>query len=184
MARYVALLKGVNVGRNKRIAMSDLRALLVGLGYGDVATYLASGNLLFTDPEKRPVTSLAADIEERIAVELGMVVPVIMRTADELAAAVARNPLGAEPKNPSRFLVGFLSATPDPAAARSVERDLRASAEEGDGIWLAGAEAYLWCPGGFSMLENRTAIEKQLGVVVTTRNWNTVTKLERLATAR
>ncbi|MGC9961766.1 MAG: DUF1697 domain-containing protein [Acidimicrobiales bacterium] len=181
MSRYVALLKGINVGRRKRIAMADLRALLTGLGYADVATYLASGNALFSTSGDRPAASLAADMEERIAEGLGMVVRVIVRTPAELAAVMARNPLGAEPENPSRFFVGFLSTTPDPSVLRSLERDLRASAPAGDAIWLTGAEAFLWCPGGFSLLDHSAAIEKRLGVVVTTRTWNTVTRLVQMA---
>jgi uncharacterized protein (DUF1697 family) len=181
MTRYVALLKGINVGRRKRIAMSDLRGLLTGLGYADVATYLASGNALFTTSSRRPAASMAADMEERITAELGMVVRVIVRTADELGAVTARSPLAAEPENPSRFFVGFLSATPEPSVARSLERELRASAPAGDEIWLTGAEAFLWCPGGFSLLDHAAAIEKRLGVAVTTRTWNTVTKLAQMA---
>jgi|SRR5580658_1869591 uncharacterized protein (DUF1697 family) len=181
MTRYVALLKGVNVGRSKRIAMSDLRALLTSLGYADVATYLASGNALFTTSTGRPAASLAADIEDRITAELGMLVRVIVRTAGELAAVMARNPLAAEPENPSRFFVGFLSATPGPSVVRTVQRELRASAPDGDAIWLTGAEAFLWCPGGFSLLDHAAVIEKRLGVAVTTRTWNTVTKLAKIA---
>jgi len=184
MTRYVALLKGVNVGGRKRIAMADLRALLTGLGYADVTTYLASGNALFTTSSRRSAASLAADMEERITAELAMVVRVIVRTAGELAAVRARNPLGAEPENPSRFFVGILSAAPGPSVVRSVERELRASAPGGDAIWLTGAEAFLWCPGGFSLLDHAAAIEKRLGVTVTTRTWNTVTKLAQLAAPR
>ncbi len=181
MPRYVALLKGVNVGRRKRIAMSDVRELLTGLGYADVVTYLASGNALFTTPTRRPAASLAADMEAAIAAELDMAVRVVVRTAADLAAVKASNPLGTEPENPSRFFVGFLSATPRPAAARSLEADLRAHAPDGDAVWLTGAEAFLWCPGGFSLLDHAAAIERRLGVVVTTRTWNTVTKLAEMA---
>ena len=106
--RYVALLKGINVGRSKRIAMSDLRALLTGLGYEDVATYLASGNALFTTSNLKPAVLLAAEIEQRITAELQMVVRVIVRNGGELSSVIARNPLAADPENPSRFFVGFL----------------------------------------------------------------------------
>jgi uncharacterized protein (DUF1697 family) len=184
MACYVALLKGINVGRNKRVAMSDVRALLTGLGYADVVTYLASGNALFSTSGGRSTTSLASDIERGITAELGMVVRVIVRTAGELAGVIARNPLVAEPENPSRFFVGFLSATPGASVVRSLEGELRANAPDGDGIWLTEAEAFLWCPGGFSLLDHAAAIEKQLGVAVTTRTWNTVTKLGKMATAQ
>ncbi|MGA2208606.1 MAG: DUF1697 domain-containing protein [Acidimicrobiales bacterium] len=182
MTRYVALLKGINVGRSKRLAMSDLRVMLTGLGYADISTYLASGNALFTT-SRRPAASLAAELEERITVELEMVVRVIVRTAGQIASVRARNPLAAEPENPSRFFVGFLSATPGQSVVGAVERELRATAPEGDAIWLTGAEAYFWCPGGFSLLDHAAAIEKRLGVAVTTRTWNTVTKLAQLAAA-
>lgn len=127
MTGYVALLKGVNVGRSKRIAMSDLRSLLADLGYADVATYLASGNAIFNTSSARPVASLAADIEERITAELAMAVRVIVRTAGELAAVIARNPLAAEPENPSRFFVGFLDRD-----ARSFGRPLRRARAAGE----------------------------------------------------
>lgn len=183
MPRYVALLKGINVGRNKRIAMVDLRALLSGLGYEDVVTYLASGNALFTTSSRKAPASLAADIEARIAFELEMAVPVIIRSPRELAAVLARNPLRGEPENPSRYFVGFFAAATDPSTARSLERDLRSGAPAGDAIWVSGAEAFFWCPGGFSLLDHAAAIERRLGVAVTTRTWNTVTKLSELAPA-
>lgn len=181
MTRYVALLRGINVGRNKRIAMSDLRALLAGLGYEDVASYLASGNVLFTTSSARPAGLLAADIEEQITAELQMVVRVILRTGGELAGVVARNPLAAEPENPSRFFVGFLSARHSSSVVRAVESELRTSAPEGDAIWLTRTEAFFWCPGGFSLLDHATLIEKRLGVAVTTRTWNTVRKLVQMS---
>ena len=116
-------------------------------GYADVVTYLVSGNALFTTSSGGPTASLAADIEERHHGELEMVVRVIVRTAGELAAVMAENLLGVEPENPSRFFVGFLSATPATSVARSVEGELRARAPEGDAIFRAAPRRSSGAPG-------------------------------------
>ncbi len=182
MTRYVAFLKGINVGGTKRVKMADLRALITALGHRDVSTFQAAGNALFTT--ERPATDLALEIEAAITAELAMSVRVMVRTASELGEVVARNPLARDPENPARYFVGFLSATPDAAAAGEVQRELEQAPAIGgtatDRTWLDGAEAFFWCPVGFSLLDHAGMIEKRLGVAVTTRNWNTVTKLAQL----
>src|SRR5436190_7614221 len=90
--RQVALLRGINVGRAKRVAMADLRALIEGLGYGDVRTLLNSGNVVFTAPRAAP-DNAAARIEKALATDLGVSARVTVLTAQELAEAVAANPL-------------------------------------------------------------------------------------------
>jgi uncharacterized protein (DUF1697 family) len=171
--RYAALLRGINVGGNKKVAMAQLRELLAELGYTDVATILQSGNAVFTSPQEDPQAlsrAIAAGIEDRFA----MSVSVVIRTAAELAAALRSTPLPGEPENPSRFFVAFLSARPTAAAIRAIE----AQSFNQDKIWVSGQEAYLWCPAGAAdtVLTN-AFIEKNLGVTATSRNWNTVTKL-------
>lgn len=183
MTRYVALLKGINVGGHKRIAMADLRALVIGLGHTEVATLQAAGNVIFTAGEGA-AAQLSANLEAAIVAELGMSVRVAVRTAGDLAGVVQRNPLAADPENPRRYFVGFLTGTPEPAAAGDVQAELeKAAAGRGDAadrIWLSGGEAYFWCPTGFSLLDHAALIERRLGVAVTTRNWNTVGKLALL----
>jgi uncharacterized protein (DUF1697 family) len=174
--RYAALLRAVNLGSHAKIVMTDLRALLEGLGYADVSTYLQSGNAVFSGPGT-PAAELADAVEARIAAELALDVRVMIRTGAELADVIGRSPLPGEPENPSRFFVAFLSGAPDPAAARAIEQ--RSFGE--DQIWVSGGEAFLWCPGG----AGRTAltnsfVEKRLGVAATSRNWNTVSKLASL----
>jgi uncharacterized protein (DUF1697 family) len=174
--RYAALLRGINVGGNKMLAMADLRALLAGLGYADVTTYLQSGNAVFSCPDQPP-PALAAAIEERVARELSMRLRVMIRTGSELADVVSRSPLPDGPENPARFFVAFLSAVPDPAAVRDMEHQ----AFGADRIWISGAEAYLWCPNGSADSPlTKGIIDKRLGVTTTSRNWNTVTKLVSL----
>src|SRR5688572_24083746 len=96
MARYIALLRGINVGGNKKVPMAQLRELMEGLGYTDVATLLQSGNAVFTSKEKNPAR-VATQLEAAIAREFGFEVAVVIRTRDELAAVIQANPLpGAE----------------------------------------------------------------------------------------
>lgn len=172
--RYIALLRGVNVGRNKRIAMADLRALLAGLGYSDVQTLLQSGNAVFRSAD--PAPAVAAAIEQALLRELGVQSTVIVRSAAELRAAIAANPLLDRATDPAKHLVGFLAGEPDQEKAQSL-----AALDLGpDQARLAGRELYLWCPDGV-LAATGVNWERQLGVAVTMRNWNTVTKLAAMA---
>lgn len=175
MTTYVALLRGINVGRNKRIAMARLRELLTDLGYGEVRTLLQSGNAVFTS-SRRSADAVGAEIEQAIMSELGMGVAVIVRTAEQLRAAVAANPLPAEGRDPSRLMVLFLSGVPEESA---IPEPADATPEE----WhVNGREIYLWCPDG--VLESALVqlfTDRQLRVQVTTRNWRTVCTLAERA---
>jgi uncharacterized protein (DUF1697 family) len=174
--RLVALLRGINVGRNKRVAMSELRDLLTGLGYADVKTLLQSGNAVFLCTPKA-ATSAAGDIEQAIARDLGVECAVIVRTAAEIAGAMAAAPLLEVATDPSRHLVGFLSGDPDPAGVQA----LAAIDVAPDLIRLLGREVYLWCPSG--LLDSplsKLGWERSLGVAVTMRNWNTVSRIAAL----
>lgn len=179
MTRQIALLRGINVGGHNRVAMADLRALLAGAGYGEVLTLGVSGNVVLsakTVPER-----LGTELEARIAEGLGLQVRVVVRTRTELAAVVAHDPLGelaaAEPK---RYQVNFLSAEPDPQALQAI-----AALDLAPERWVhRGREIYAWHPVGVhnSPLA-KLLTDKRLGVAVTARNWNTVTKLLAMAEA-
>ena len=172
MARHVALLRGINVGRNKRIGMADLRAALEEAGFADVATLGASGNVVLSGDAS------AATVERVIDERFGFDVAVVMRTPRELAAVVKRNPLGDVASEPRRHLVHFLSAKPDAAALRA----LKSASVEPERFAAHGRELYTWHPDG---LQNsplaKLLADAKLGVMVTNRNWNTVTKLLALA---
>ncbi len=170
------LLRGINVGGNKRIAMADLRALLCGLGYTDVATLLQSGNAVFTSAATEP-QKLAGQIEDGIATELGMTVRCLVRGSDELRAVIDGNPLGGVATDGSRLMALFLSAQPDPQLLAA--HDPRELAPEQ--VRLGDRVIYQWCPDGILAAPPVMAfVEKQLKVTVTGRNWNTVTKLAAL----
>jgi uncharacterized protein (DUF1697 family) len=173
--RHVALIRGINVGRAKRVAMADLRALVGDLGYGDVRTLLNSGNVVFTVPASVR-TDPARSIEQAITARLGISARVTVLTAAELAAAVAENPLGKVATDPTRLLVTVLTNPADrkrllPLARQDWTPDVLA---------VGRRVAYLWCPKG--MLESRLAqaVSRLLGDAATARNWATVTKLHAL----
>ncbi len=177
MARYVALLRGINVGGNKKVPMARLRELLEGLGYTDVATLLQSGNAVFTSKEKKPAL-LARRIEAALAEEFGFEVPVLVRTRDELAAAIQANPLPGAEEAPSQFLVTFLSDVPDPQRLQALDP----AADLPDEFRVVGREIYARFPNGIR--DSKLAVVlggTRLGVTPTARNWSTVTKLLELA---
>ncbi len=173
--RLVALLRGVNVGKAKRVAMADLRAALEGLGYRDVRTLLNSGNVVFTAPRATPA-AVAAGIEKVLATGLGVSSRVTVLTAAEVAAA-AECPLLEVADDPSRLLVAFLR---DPADRAKVEPLLKQDWAP-DALAVGPRVAYLWCPDW--MIDSRLAeaVGRALGDGVTTRNWATVLKLHALA---
>jgi uncharacterized protein (DUF1697 family) len=173
---YIALLRGINVGGQKRVAMQDLRELLTSLGHGDVATYLQSGNAVFTS-RRGDGARLAAEIEEQIAIRLNLDVPVMVRTRDDVARVVAANPLPEATSQPAQLHVAFLAANPKPDGFSTLEP----SQFPDEDIRLGDGVLYIWYRNGVgrSKLTN-DVLERRLGVATTLRNWNTVTKLVTL----
>ena len=174
--RQIVLLRGINIGPNNRIAMPALRELLAGAGFEEVRTYVQSGNVVLAT-RRRP-DAVAKACEELIAAELGLDIPVVVRTRDELAEVVRRNPLGDVADNPKRYQVSFLDAEPD---AKAVEK-LAALAVEGERIEAIGREIYAWHPDGIARSKLWAGLAgKGLGVKATARNWTTVTTLLEMA---
>ena len=177
MPRYVALLRGINVGGHKKVPMAALREVLAGLGYRDVVTHLQSGNAVFTAARKAE-EKLGSEIEDAIAHAIGVGTKVLIRSRDELASVVDRSPMRQVATDPARAIVTFLSAPADPALARQVD----AASFAPERFWVGKREVYLWCPDGLGVSKlTNTFWEKRLNVVATARNWNTVTKLLSLA---
>ncbi|RLE23349.1 MAG: hypothetical protein DRJ65_12000 [Acidobacteria bacterium] len=139
----IALMRGINVGRAKRVAMADLRALIEGLGYSDVCTLLNSGNIVFKDPDSAP-DEAGARIEESIEKRFGFSSRVTILTGSEMAAIVRDNPLLDVAENQSRLIVAVL-ATPE-VRARIVP--LTEQDWDPDVLALGSRVAYLWCRNG------------------------------------
>jgi len=173
--RYIALLRGVNVGRAKRIAMADLRKLIADLGYSDVRSVLNSGNVVFSGPAK-PQDTVAAELEEALVLKLGVAARVLVLGCDELDAIIAGNPLLEKADDHSRLLTFILSgAHSREAIAALCEQDWRPGAAA-----LGERAAYVWCPGGILDSAAAAALGKQLGDATTSRNWSTLLKLHAL----
>jgi len=176
MPVFVALLRGVNVGKARRVAMSELRRLLSELGYGGVATLLNSGNAVFHAGKGPPVRH-AADIAAAISRRLHLEVPVIVKTASELRAIVAENPLSAVATDPSRLLVAFVQDSKALSTLQVVE-SLVAPPER---FAIGPNAAYFFCPLGSLQSKAGEALLGRAGKAATTRNWQTVLKLQALA---
>jgi uncharacterized protein (DUF1697 family) len=175
---YALLLRGINVGGNKKIAMSDLRDLLTGIGHGEARTLLQSGNAVFTTRSRRSADRLAAEIEAAITDKLAMTVRCLLRTAAELRAVVERNPLVDTASNHSRLMVTFLSEPPDPKKFA----DVKPADVAPDEFALGKCEVYSWMPNGQLNTNLDDKFWKgRLSGVTTARNWNTVTKLLAMA---
>jgi uncharacterized protein (DUF1697 family) len=176
MARQIALLRGINIGPNKRVPMPRLRELLAEHGYEDVKTYVASGNVVLTS--KVSARKLEKELEKLIEDEWGFDVAVIVRTRDELADVIEREPFGDVADNPKFLQVSFLSGEPDAANAKRINEACVAPEQ----VVIDGREIYAWHPDGIGRSElAKLLATKKLGVTVTARNWRTVLALLELA---
>lgn len=176
----MALLRGVNVGKSRRVAMADLRAALAEAGYGEVTTHLQSGNVVLSSGE-RSADAVARALEDVLREELDLDIDVIVRTGAQLEKVLGTNPLLGRGVDTKTLHVGFLKSKPKAAAARAL-----GSADFGrDEFALAGRELYLRYPDGQGRSKMSGAFfERALATPMTIRNWAVVTKLAQLARER
>ncbi len=177
MARYAAMVRGINVGGRSRMTMYDLRGIFTGLGHSDVSTYIQSGNVVFTTSAPSPAR-VAAGIEDRIRRDLGLEVTVLLRTDPELGAVIDGNPFLRKGADPAKLHVTFLADTPGPPRLDG----LVVPGAGPDEFRVVGREVYLHCPQGYGRTKLTNIMwERKLGVAATTRNWITVVKLHQRA---
>lgn len=171
---YLALLRGVNVGGKNCLPMRDLAEMFVKAGCSDVQTYIQSGNVLFRG-SRATAESVPVRISEQIAKRFGFRIPVVLRTAEQLGAAVRDNPLSRIP--PEMLYLYFLAGQPD--AARVSQLDPNRSTP--DTFIVRGHEIYLHLPNGAGRTKLTNAyFDAKLAVISTARNWRTVLKLLEL----
>ncbi len=177
MSRQIALLRGINVGGHRRVAMADLKTLLQDAGYGKIATLGQSGNVVLSAELDEP-ERLSAQLEDQIEEGLGVRAKIVVRTLEQLAAVVAYDPLGEVVEDMKRYQVSFLSAAPT-AEAMSRLSVVDVAPER----WVhREREIYAWHPVGVhSSPLAKLLTDRRLGVTATARNWNTVTKLLEMA---
>jgi uncharacterized protein (DUF1697 family) len=175
----IALLRGINLGSRKRVAMPALRELLGDAGFERVGTYVQSGNVVLassTEPGK-----LERRLEQLLKEKLGFEVEVIVRTGEELAGVVKLNPLAKVAVEPKRYQVTFLAQELDPERLEA----LAALAAAGERFAAHGRELYAWHPDGVARSKLWAKLGSTgLGVKATSRNWTTVTTLLEMARER
>lgn len=176
MLTFVALLRGVNVGSARRVPMVEFRDLLAGLGFTGVTTLLNSGNAVFRSARGTPARH-AADIAAALADRLHVDVPVIVKSAADLATVVSECPIEVGTADHSRFLVAFVQDPRSLAGLASIA-PLVAPPEQ---FAIGRQAAYLLCATGILGSDAGAALLGKAGRSATTRNWATVLKLHALA---
>ena len=169
--KYVALLRGINVGGKNRVPMKVLTEIFLDCGCADVVTYIQSGNVIFRGP-KAGQERLATRVQAEIAARVGHRIPVILRSAAEMRETVRANPF--LDREDGRLHVYFLERNPTEAAIRSLDPER----SPGDSFRLTGREIYLLLPNGMGRTKLTNAyFDSKLGTTSTARNWATTLRL-------
>jgi uncharacterized protein (DUF1697 family) len=177
LGRYVALLRGINVGGKNKLPMKDLARVFEGAGCSNVKTYIQSGNVVFSAPAsvaKGLPTRVAKAIEKKFRFS----VPIVVRSASELEKILAKNPYARQKRSEEAFHVMFLANKPPKAALAGLDRK-RSPPDEYD---VVGSEIFLYCPNGIGRSKLTNAyFDSKLETVSTARNWRTCQTLLQLA---
>jgi uncharacterized protein (DUF1697 family) len=176
MPAFVALLRGVNVGKARRVPMVALRDMLTRLGYTGVATALNSGNAVF-HAAKGTSARHASDIAAAISDNLHIEVLVIVKSATEMSTIVSENPLLTDAPNPSRLLVAFVQDSKALSGLAAIESFVVPP----ERFAIGRKAAYLLCPDGIRGSNAGAALLGKTGRAATTRNWSTVLRLQALS---
>jgi uncharacterized protein (DUF1697 family) len=177
MPIVISMLRGVNVGGHNCIKMDALRTLYESLGLQHPQTYVQSGNVVFRTKE-RDLARLARKIEDAIERAFGFRPSVILRTSSDLREVIAKNPFAKRPGiEPAKLLVSFLAADPGEELPDKI-RQIKADPEE---LKIEGRELYIYFPNGMGRSKLPPLLERATKQSATGRNWNTVTKLLKMA---
>ena len=178
MDTCIALLRGINVGGKNLLPMKQLTAVFEELGAENVKTYIQSGNVVF---RHRPTD--VANLSKKIGVEIkkrfGFEPHILVITLSDLESAIRSNPFPKAESTPDSLHIGFLSSTPQAPDLAKLE-NLKKDSEQ---FQLIGRVFYLYAPEGVGRSKLAASRERLLGVPMTDRNWNTVCKLQEMATA-
>lgn len=176
--KYISILRGINVGGNRKILMADLKAMYEDLGFTNVSTYIQSGNVIFNTSNTNP-RKLEDKIKNSIADKFGFDVPVIIRSIEEMKQVVSENPfLNNAYFDPKKLYVTFLSASIDSVH----ENNIIPQDYLPDQFKILGQHIYVYYAEKISSSKLiQSLFEKQYKVTATTRNWNSVNKLVEIA---
>ncbi|NNE47812.1 MAG: DUF1697 domain-containing protein [Rhodothermales bacterium] len=175
MPHFVVLLRGVNVGKGNRLPMADFRALLEAQGFTNVRTILNSGNAVVSST-RRSAAGHAKRVAATLQDSLGLNVNVVVKSASEFRKVVAESEFVPPADHHSKFFVAFAQRKSQIQALSTLESLVKPP----DRFLLGGQAAYMYCPGGILESKAGSALLGKIGRAVTSRNWATVLKLERL----
>ncbi|HET9143037.1 DUF1697 domain-containing protein [Actinophytocola sp.] len=173
MTRYVALLRGINVGGRNRVPMAALRTTCESLGCTEVATYIQSGNVVLTSP--LGAKKLGAELAKAIAEQIGVAPAVMIRTHAQLAAVLSGNPF--PEADPAHLHVAFLAHPPTGEQVKALDR-LEYPPEE---LAVRGAEVYFRLPNGIGRAKLPEQAGRRLKIEATVRNWRTVRTMTEMS---
>jgi len=176
MPRYVALLRAVNVG-GRKVTMKELRETAEGLGYENVRTLIASGNLVF-DARKSSDAKIEAALEAAIEKTFGLFSEVMVRNPEEWSAIIKANPFPKKAKDDPAHLVCLVcKEAPDVAAIDAHMTKFREKQDKGEQVKVVGREIYI--DYGPSIGLSKLTLPRN-SAVGTARNWNTMLKLKAM----
>lgn len=177
MNTYIALLRAVNVGGARKIAMAALRSFAAEIGLGDPRTLLQSGNLVFSTDGAEPEV-LERTLEKEAEDRLGLSTTFLVRTAAEWRGVVSGNPFTDEARDdPSHLVTLFTREAPSASEVHALEQAIRGR----EVIHAVGRQVYAVYPDGIGRSKlTHAVIERALGSPCTGRNWNTVLELDRM----
>jgi uncharacterized protein (DUF1697 family) len=174
MTRHIVLLRGINVGGHRKVAMADVRALLRGLGYTGVATYIQTGNAVLTAQESDP-DAVGSAVREALRAELGFDVTVMVRTLGQFRAIVAANPLTVD--QPRAFMVLFCSEPVDSAGLAGIDP----ATHPGERVAVTPTEVFTHHERGVREAKLPAVVGRHCPGEITARNWRTVLRLLEMA---
>jgi uncharacterized protein (DUF1697 family) len=171
--KYVALMRGINVGGKNMLPMKDLVAMFVAEGCTAVSTYIQSGNVVFSATPKI-LKGLGGKITGRIAKKFGYQIPVVVRSADELARAIRGNPFLKNGADEKMVHLAFLADVPSVEATVGLDPNR----SPGDSFHVQDRDIYLHLPNGVARTKLTNAyFDSKLKTISTMRNWATVLKI-------
>jgi uncharacterized protein (DUF1697 family) len=179
MQIFISFLRGVNMTGHNSIKMTDLAALYRNIGLNDAKTYIQSGNVIFSNTENIPPSALSVNIEHAILERFNFIIPVMIRTYQELKDLFSLNPFHEEPNfDPSKMAVIFLHDEPSDTQIQKIA----GINYPPDKFKIVGREVFIYCPNGFGRTKLYTNFfEKKMGVAGTGRNWKTITTILNIA---
>jgi uncharacterized protein (DUF1697 family) len=177
MTMNVALLRSINLGSHKKVAMDDLREVLTELGFSDVRSVLQTGNVTFQS-QSRTTAQLERLLETEVDKRLALQTDFFVRTGDEWKSVVSHNPFREEARrDPAHLVVVFLKDAPDASQVKA----LQAAITGRERVGAHGKQAYIVYPDGIGRSRvTSSLIERKLATRGTGRNWNTVLKISDL----